>query len=132
MDVFRKIAAEAAEARFDTLSEITWEIFARFLHEGVRSPALVYPELPRRGRVVFHDERPVFDFADDVCEDGVDALIFLARDDLGDPCDLVAWTSSRRKLASWFGAAALLGADDILAPRLTPEGALPIHRTPLE
>jgi hypothetical protein len=113
------------------LSGITWEIFGWFLRRGVRSPALVYPELPRHARVVFHKEQPFFDFADDVGEDGEDALIFLARDGLGDCCDLVAWTSSRRKIASWFGAAALLGVDDILVPRLTPEGALPIHRTPL-
>ena len=116
----------------DILSEITWEIFAWFLRQGVPSPALLYPELPRRARVVFHEDQPFFDLAEDVGEDGVDALIFLARDDLGDCCDLVAWNSSRRKIASWFGAAALLGADDILAPRLTPEGALPIYRTPLE
>ena len=75
--------------------------------------------------------QPFFDFADDVGGERVDALIFLPRNDLGNPCDLTAWTSTRLKLASWFGAAALLGADDILAPRLTIEGALQVHRTPL-
>jgi hypothetical protein len=133
MDISRKTAAEDAEVRFEAVQDIRWPTFEWFLRQGVPSPALVYPEMPRRARVILYDDRPVFDFADDVGDDdaGVDAMIFLARDDLGGPCDLVAWTFGRRKLASWYSAAALLGAEDIRVPRLTPEGALPVHRTPL-
>ena len=131
MDASLSSAAEDTHSRFEVLPDITWKIFAWLLRQGAPSSALVYPESPRRARVVFDADQPFFDFADDVGGERVDALIFLPRNDLGNPCDLTAWTSTRLKLASWFGAAALLGADDILAPRLTIEGALQVHRTPL-
>ena len=34
MNVSRKTAGEASEARFEDLSEITWEILAWFLRQG--------------------------------------------------------------------------------------------------
>jgi hypothetical protein len=75
---------------------------------------------------------PLFDFADEVEEEGVQAIAFLARDDDGELADLVVWSLSPRRLASWQGATALLGADEICAPRLTQEAARWVHRTPLE
>jgi hypothetical protein len=37
----------------------------RFREVGVSPEALSAPELPARADVVFHDDRPLFDFADD-------------------------------------------------------------------
>ena len=127
----RACASEDAKSRFNALGYGNWKLYDWLRRKGVSEVALAEPELPHVGRVLFHVDQPFFDFADDVGENGIDALIFIARDALGDPCDLVAWTLNHRKLAPWYGAAALLGAEDILATRLTPEGALPVHRTPL-
>jgi hypothetical protein len=128
----RAQAAADAAARFVSLPEIGWQTYEWFLRQGVPSPTLVYPELPRRARVVFYEDRPLFDFLDEVGEQGVQAILFPARDHDGKIADLVAWSLSPRRLASWQGAAALLGADEILAPRLMQEAALWVHRTPLE
>jgi hypothetical protein len=119
------------EARFDQLPEIPWITFQWLMKRGVPPQALMHPELPKRARVVFLEGLPYFDLAEDVGEDGVDALIFFARNDLGEPCDMVAWALSPKRLASWYGVVAVLGADDILAPRMTSRGVLMIHRTPL-
>ena len=72
----------------------------RFLRgQGVSIDALAEPELPAFAEVSFHEGQPLFDFAD-----GDGALIFLARDEEGDPCDLVAW-SAKKRLAAWYGDA---------------------------
>ncbi len=125
-------AAEDALSRFAGLPEITWTTFEWFLSNGVPATALVYPELPRRARVSFHRDQPFFDFADDVGEEGEDAVIFLCRNIDGDEADLVAWGCGSRQLAAHWGAVDVLGAEGILAPRLTLEAALPVHRTPLD
>jgi hypothetical protein len=129
--VSSRAAAEDAIARFEALPELTWKTFSWLLGKGVPSAALIFPETLRRARVMFHHDQPFFDFAEDHGEDGEDAIVILARDDEGFPCDLAAWGCRSRRLAARWGAASLLGAEDILAPRLTPEAALPVHRTPL-
>ena len=75
---------------------------------------------------VEHLEDGRFEFAED---DGKAALIVVARNDFGDPVDLVAF---RRDgfLAPWIGATAMLGAQEVFAPRVDP--ALTIHRTALD
>ncbi len=99
----------------------------RFLRgQGVSIDALAEPELPAFAEVSFHEGQPLFDFAD-----GDGALIFLARDEEGDPCDLVAWSAKKNRLAAWYGDAPLLGAEAIYAPRLDPENALKVHETAL-
>jgi hypothetical protein len=93
----------------------------RFLRgRGISVDALAEPELPALSDVVFHGDRPVFfDFTDEAgCEGAFPALIFLARDELGEPCDLVAWSRKKNRLAAWYGAASLLGAETLFAPRL--------------
>jgi hypothetical protein len=127
----RALASHDAEKRYSALPELTWEAFSWFLAKGVPSAALIYPETLRLARVSVHSDDPFFDFAEDDGEDGEDAIIFLARDDTGFPSDLIAWTCGSRRLAAHWGALCVLGADDILAPRLTPEGVLLVHRTPL-
>ena len=128
----RAWAGEEAEALFSDLRYPSVEALAWLRANGVSGAALAEPELPRSARVDFHMDRPLFDFVDDAGEVGVQALVFLARDDTGDPSDLVAWSCRRGKVAAHFGAAAVLGADYILAPRLTVEGALWVHWTPLK
>jgi hypothetical protein len=109
------------------LKEIT-----RFREVGVSPEALSAPELPARADVVFHDDRPLFDFADDAGDgSAVAGFIFLARDDEGDPCDLVAWSPQAKRIAAWYGVAPLLGTDMLYAPRLDPEGALQVFEEPL-
>jgi len=125
------VYTDDVEVRFDELPEIPWITFRWLMKQGVPPQALIHPELPKYARVVFHENLPYFDFADDVGEDGRDALVFLARNDLAEPCDMVAWTLSLKRLASWYGAAAILGADDILAPRMISPGVLMVHRTPV-
>jgi hypothetical protein len=98
--------------------------------QGVTSEALAEPELPRRAQVVFRPDAPLFDFAENG-DDGAEAPIFITRDDAGEPADPVAWSCRLGKVAAHFGAVAVLGADDILAPRLSAKAALPVHRTPL-
>jgi hypothetical protein len=63
---------------------------------------------------------------DDSC---TSALIFVARDECGDPADLVAWRGEQ--LASWTTKARLLGQQHVLGPRIGSD-ALAIHPTPLE
>ena len=98
---------------------------------GVSVDALCEPELPAQAQVVMHDGF-VFDFADEADEQPVDAMIFLARDGLGYPSDVVAWEPKLNRMASWWGNAPLLGMDELYAPRLDAERALQIHETPLQ
>jgi hypothetical protein len=128
----RAQAAADAAARFEALPEIGRLTNEWFLRQGVLSSSLVYPELPRRARVVFSKDLPLFDFSDEDGERVVQAVVFLARDQDGEIADLVAWSPSPPRLASWQGATALLGAEEILAPRLTQEAALWVHMTPLD
>lgn len=97
---------------------------------GVSIDALCEPELPAQAQVVMH-RGAVFDFADEADETKVDAVIFLARDELGDPSDLVAWDPRLDRMAGWYGAAPLLGAENIFSPRLDLERALQVDETPL-
>ncbi len=123
----RSSIAEDVEERFVDLPDMRWETFAWFLAKGVPSPALVHPELPKIARVTFSGGH--FDFGDDDGNDGVDAMILLARNAMGEAADLVAWTLSPRRCAAHWGVVSLLGEESIYAVRLDPSGALPVHRT---
>ena len=121
------------EERFDRLPSLRWSEFERFLKSGVPARALVYPELPARARVVLFPDRPLFDFADDVGDDGAaPAFVFVARDEFGDACDLVAWAPGEARVAAWLGRASMLGLECLRAPRIVYDGALPVCETPLE
>ena len=121
------------EKRFDRLPSLRWSEFDRFLKSGVPARALVYPDLPARARVVFFPGRPLFDFAEDVGEEvAVPAFVFLARDEFGDACDLVAWAPGEARVAAWLGRASMLGLESLWAPRIAYDGALPVCETPLE
>jgi hypothetical protein len=94
----------------------------------------LYPDpWPRVALVVFNPRPRLFDFADDVSDDddeAVDALIFLAIDELGEPDDLVAYAEGHPTCA-WYDHAAFLGAENLLGPRLHDHG-LYVHKTPLD
>lgn len=128
----RQWAGEDAHQMFASLPYPAPRAIAWLRAQGVTALALAEPELPRLARVVFHADAPLFDLASETGEDGVAALVFLARDDGGEASDLVAWSCYLGKVAAHFGAVPLLGADSILAPRLGPEAALSVHRTPLK
>jgi hypothetical protein len=83
--------------------------------------------------VVFHGKRPLFDFVEEIGAEGAaSALLFLARDEDGESADLVAWAQQEKRLAAWFGASPLLGADDLWAPRLNEKAALAVFESPLD
>jgi hypothetical protein len=70
-----------------------------------------------------------FDFCSEVgwARGSVEGVIIPIRDECGDMVDLAAWNVDTGMLALWRGAAAMLGAENIFAPRL---GApLLVHET---
>jgi hypothetical protein len=54
---------------------------------------------------------------------------FLARDRFGDTFDIVAWR--RDSIRSLYGAASMLGEENLYRPRLPPFPALRVFRSPL-
>jgi hypothetical protein len=97
---------------------------------GVSVDALCEPELPAQARVVMHGD--TFEFAtDDPGERAVEALVFLARQDEGEPADLVAWSPKSDRLASWWGIP-MLGMECLGEPRIDPDGALAVFTDPLK
>ena len=129
----RTSGTSTSRIRFDRLPSVRWSEFDRFLKSGVPARALVYPELPARARVVLFPDRPLFDFADDMGGDGAaPAFVFVARDEFGDACDLVAWAPSEARVAAWLGRASMLGLESLWAPRIMYDGALVVHETPRE
>jgi hypothetical protein len=133
LSIIENVDYLGVEERFDRLTSLRWAEFDRFLKSGVPARALIYPDLPARARVVLFPDQPLFDFAEDVGEDGATpAFVFVARDEFGDACDLVAWAPSEARVAAWLGRASMLGLESLWAPRLMHEGALPVCETPLE
>lgn len=106
---------------------LSWLVQLKVL--GISVDALAEPERPAHAAVMFHDDQPLFDI--DGGEGADQALIFLARDELGEPADLVAWDPQQKRLAAWFGSSALLGAENLWAPRLSKEQALHVFESPL-
>jgi hypothetical protein len=125
-----KPSPEALERDHQLLLPPRLDWLKRLREIGVSVDALAEPELPAQAQVVVSDGF-IFDFADKADETAVDAVIFLARDELGDPADLVAWEPRRNRMAAWWGDAPLLGMDELYAPRLDPERALLVHETAL-
>jgi hypothetical protein len=120
------------ETRYDLLPSIGWPAYESLIKKGVPSPALAY-DIPAFASVVYFPDRPLFDFAEDVGDEGAAmALVFLAYDEQSEVIDLVAWSSKPDRLAAWYGAAAMLGGEQIWAPRIANEGALPVFETVLD
>lgn len=94
---------------------------------GVGVDGLCEPELPAQAKVVLHGD--CFDFDDG--EQASDALVFLARDDNGEPADFVAWSPKSDRRASWWGIP-LLGMECLLDPRMDADGALAVFTDPIK
>lgn len=100
---------------------------------GVPTRAMIYdwcdsPVELRRGFVEFlPGNRFVFE-DESVSGVVVDTLVVIARDETGDPDDLVAFDLSGR-FGSWLGLP-VLGLENALLPRMSD--ALPVHRTPID
>jgi len=60
----------------------------------------------------------------------VSAIIIPVHDEAGDLVDLAAWNPDDGALALWHGVAAMLGAENIFAPRFSEP--LLVHETPLD
>jgi hypothetical protein len=91
--------------------------------EGVDLGALIRrwmrrPELTPRTAFVLHHDDGAFEFANPELEEAVGAVIFPAANEIGDVVDLVAW-SPPRPPARWQCRAGLLGAENVLASRLS-------------
>jgi hypothetical protein len=128
----RTTVSEEVESLHKRLAPPPLDVIRRLRAEGVSPDALAEPELPALADVVFHDARPFFDFVEETGDEGaVPAIVFLARDEEGEPADLVAWAPQEQRLAAWFGASPLLGAEYLWAPRLTKEQALAVFESPL-
>jgi hypothetical protein len=81
---------EELERNWHRLPPISVAWLKRLKERGVSVEALSAPELPVQAKVVMHGD--CFDFDDGCLSSG--ALVFLARDDFGEPSDLVAWSPS--------------------------------------
>ena len=110
--------------------------FVRPSFPGLVSPARVpalalsCPTALSTARAVFMGKR--FEFAGHTLpEDLQSAMIIAALDQFGSNCDLVAWSPETGAIGTWYGRAAMLGAENLFAPRLDGP-ALPVHRSPLE
>jgi hypothetical protein len=60
----------------------------------------------------------------------VTAVVFMAREDLGNPLDLAAWEPETGRLALWLGRVSMLGQDNLYGWRIGEP--LVVHETPLE
>jgi hypothetical protein len=78
------LLSDEVERRHQLLLPVSNPWLERLKELGVSVDALVTPELPAQAQVVIHDSS-VFDFADEADGTPVDAMIFLARNALGDP-----------------------------------------------
>ena len=58
------------------------------------------------------------------------AVVFMARDDLGNPLDLAAWEAETGRLALLIGRVSMLGQDNLYGWRIGEP--LVVHETPLE
>jgi hypothetical protein len=123
---------EELERRYQLLPPIGIPWIKRLKAVGVSVDALCEPELPACAAIVLNADR-TFDFGEEASgEQATEAMLFLARDEEGDPADIVAWEPRSKRLAAWSGAVALLGAENLLGPRLDPHNALEVFASPID
>jgi hypothetical protein len=122
--------SDELEHQYRLLLPISIPWLKRLKQLGVSVDALCEPELPAQARVVMHGD--CFEFAaHDPDEQAVDALVFLARDDAGEPADLVAWSPKSDRLAAWWGIP-MLGMECLGDWRIDPNGAIEVFDDPLK
>jgi hypothetical protein len=123
-----RLSPDELEQRYRLMMPISIAWIKRLKELGVSVDALCEPELPAQAQVVMHGDRR-FDFVNEVDGQPVSAMILLARDVDGAPCDLVAWEPRSNRMASLYGNAPLLGMEMLHGPRLDPENALEVFET---
>jgi len=125
------LSPDDLEQRYRLLPSISVLWIERLKALGVSVDALCEPEMPAMAAVVMQ-EGFRFDFANEVDGQPREAMLFLARDEDGDPVDMVAWEPRLNRMASWLGNAPLLGMEMLYGPRLDPDAALEVFPTPLQ
>jgi hypothetical protein len=121
----------AEHQRCDSLS---MDVLAALLREGIDIEAICRRvknstlDPPRLARVIFTSATG-FEFAaykPDMADVGT--MVFLIRNHIGDPVDIVAWAPPR-PLALWCSRGCMLGAENLFGFRMRE--ALEVHETPL-
>lgn len=102
---------------------------SRLVHGYGVPPVAIYDPDPVLVARVVPADGGLFEWAGDEAEDALPCILFLARDEIGEASDIVAWEPTSGFLAGWLGRCVALGEDSILAPRLGER--LPVFRTPL-
>jgi hypothetical protein len=111
-------------------ASLTLDVLAGLLREGVDMGAIMRRvatgslDPPRLDRVIYTGTG--FEFVE---EGGRGAMTFVVRDEIGDAIDLCAWSPPRAP-ALWCARGALLGGENLFAPRIR-EG-LEVCETPLQ
>ena len=118
---------EELEQNWHRLPPIGVAWLKRLKDMGVSVDALSEPELPVQAKVVMYGD--CFDFDDGRLAS--DALVFLARDDCGEPADLVAWSPRSDRLAAFWGIP-MLGMECLDEPRIDPDCALAVFTNPVK
>jgi hypothetical protein len=124
-------------AEFLRCDYLSPEVRAALSREGVdldsicrrRVQQIALTDPPRQAHVVYLPEN-CFEFA--AYEPGAPntlALVVVARDHIGDPIDLAAWSGGERRPALWCARASMLGAENLFRPRMSD--GLVVHPTPL-
>jgi hypothetical protein len=127
----RADADAAAGDRYAALQPLARNTARWLLYKGIPADALGLPEPPAQATVIFHRDQSLFDFADDIGKTGCKALIFAGRGEDGEIADLVAWTLTPPRLASWYGCCSVLDEHNLYGWRLGEGQSLQIWRTPI-
>jgi hypothetical protein len=98
---------------------------------GIPADALAGPVPVRSGYVVFDELGFEFEQHHRYGTEGVRAFLFLVTDGQGVARDVVAWSPSLNRLTTWLNRAWALGEEAVYRPRLSPQGELPVWRSPV-
>jgi hypothetical protein len=96
---------------------------------GITTDTLVRDPIVKAGYVNF-DEDPFIEQNVRLQTENKRVVSMLARDNVGNACDIVAWDQRSGRIGTYLGEAWALGAEVALRPRLFDQ-PLPIWSTPL-
>lgn len=117
---------------FDACRPLTHRDVDELESIGIPPDTLAGPIPVAASTVYFDGDRFEFEHHHHCYDDqGVRAFMFLITNPWNEAIDIVAWSPSLGKLATWLGWAWALGEETVFSPRLTDHGALPVHRSPV-
>ncbi len=116
---------------FDSHNDLRPHEVAELEGMGIPADALVGPIPVRSGYVVYDELGFEFEQHHPHGMEGVRAFLFLVTDGQGVARDVVAWSPSLNKLTTWLNRAWALGEEAAYRPRLSPQGELPVWRSPV-